>query len=194
MATIRLVTGGARSGKSAFVEEQLKNASDVCYIATGIQKQDDKEWQERIRLHQERRPKTWITHESYQKLDQWFCQTHFPIYLLDSATMLTSNRLFELIAKYYPDHIDGTKNTFLSKDAQTALIDLLTKEWLSILNVVKHQSIDLWIVTDEVGLGIVPDTALGRFFRDLQGSINQLLAKEASQVYMVVCGLAQQLK
>ena len=51
-----------------------------------------------------------------------------------------------------------------------------------------------WIVTDEVGLGIVPETRLGRFFRDVQGKINQLIAKEASEAYLVICGLAQQLK
>ena len=53
---------------------------------------------------------------------------------------------------------------------------------------------ECWIVTDEVGLGIVPETRLGRFFRDVQGKINQLIAKEASEAYLVICGLAQQLK
>ena len=144
MAKIVLVTGGARSGKSAFAEDQLADREEVCYIATGLPRGEDPEWQERIRLHQERRPASWTTQEQYAGLADWLREQSHPVYLLDSAIHQT--------------------------DAEC------------------------WIVTDEVGLGIVPETRLGRFFRDVQGKINQLIAKEASEAYLVICGLAQQLK
>lgn len=194
MAKIVLVTGGARSGKSAFAEDQLADREEVCYIATGLPRGEDPEWQERIRLHQERRPASWTTQEQYAGLADWLREQSHPVYLLDCATLLTSNRLFDLIAQYFPDKLELTEEHFLSRQEQSFLLQLLEEEWKEVLSTIRQTNAECWIVTDEVGLGIVPETRLGRFFRDVQGKINQLIAKEASEAYLVICGLAQQLK
>ena len=194
MAKIVLVTGGARSGKSAFAEERLADRERVCYIATGLPRGDDPEWQERIRLHQERRPASWTTQEQYAGLADWLREQSHPVYLLDCATLLTSNRLFDLIAQHFPDKLELTEEHFLSRQEQSFLLQLLEEEWQELLSTIRQTNAECWIVTDEVGLGIVPETRLGRFFRDVQGKINQLIAKEASEAYLVICGLAQQLK
>ena len=194
MAKIVLVTGGARSGKSAFAEEQLADGKRVCYIATGLPRGEDPEWQERIRLHQERRPASWTTQEQYAGLADWLREQSHPVYLLDCATLLTSNRLFDLIAQHFPDKLELTEENFLSRQEQSFLLQLLEEEWQELLSAIHQTDAECWIVTDEVGLGIVPETRLGRFFRDVQGKINQLIAKEASEAYLVICGLAQQLK
>ena len=194
MAKIVLVTGGARSGKSAFAEEQLADREEVCYIATGLPRGEDPEWQERIRLHQERRPASWTTQEQYAGLADWLREQSHPVYLLDCATLLTSNRLFDLIAQHFPDKQELTEEHFLSRQEQSFLLQLLEEEWQELLSAIHQTDAECWIVTDEVGLGIVPETRLGRFFRDVQGKINQLIAKEASEAYLVICGLAQQLK
>ena len=194
MAKIVLVTGGARSGKSAFAEEQLADRERVCYIATGLPRGEDPEWQERIRLHQERRPASWTTQEQYAGLADWLQEQSHLVYLLDCATLLTSNRLFDLIAQHFPDKLELTEEHFLSRQEQSFLLQLLEDEWQELLSTIRQIDSECWIVTDEVGLGIVPETRLGRFFRDVQGKINQLIAKEASEAYLVICGLAQQLK
>ena len=194
MAKIVLVTGGARSGKSAFAEDQLADREEVCYIATGLPRGEDPEWQERIRLHQERRPASWTTQEQYAGLADWLREQSHPVYLLDCATLLTSNRLFDLIAQHYPDKLELTEEYFLSRQEQSFLLQLLEEEWQELLSAIRQTNAECWIVTDEVGLGIIPETRLGRFFRDVQGKINQLIAKEASEAYLVICGLAQQLK
>ena len=194
MAKIVLVTGGARSGKSAFAEEQLADRERVCYIATGLPRGEDPEWQERIRLHQERRPASWTTQEQYAGLADWLREQSHPVYLLDCATLLTSNRLFDLIAQHFPNKLELTEEHFLSRQEQSFLLQLLEEEWQELLSAIYQTDAECWIVTDEVGLGIVPETRLGRFFRDMQGKINQLIAKEASEAYLVICGLAQQLK
>ena len=194
MAKIVLVTGGARSGKSAFAEEQLADREEVCYIATGLPRGEDPEWQERIRLHQERRPASWTTQEQYAGLADWLREQSHPVYLLDCATLLTSNRLFDLIAQHFPDKLELTEEHFLSRQEQSFLLQLLEEEWQELLSAIHQTDAECWIVTDEIGLGIVPETRLGRFFRDVQGKINQLIAKEASEAYLVICGLAQQLK
>lgn len=194
MAKIVLVTGGARSGKSAFAEEQLADRERVCYIATGLPRGEDPEWQERIRLHQERRPASWTTQEQYAGLADWLQEQSHLVYLLDCATLLTSNRLFDLIAQHFPDKLELTEEHFLSRQEQSFLLQLLEEEWQELLSAIHQTDAECWIVTDEVGLGIVPETRLGRFFRDVQGKINQLIAKEASEAYLVICGLAQQLK
>lgn len=194
MGQINLVTGGARSGKSDFAEQQIWHEESVCYVATGIVTQPDAEFQQRVQHHQERRPLTWETREQFEQLSALFEKGEFPVYLLDCATMLTTNLLFKRIEQYYPHNITLTDDNFLTKDEQTHLTTLLLSEWQHILKSIKKSQSTVWIVTNEVGLGIVPDNRLARFYRDLQGKVNQLIAKEADEVHFIICGLSQRLK
>lgn len=194
MGKIVLVTGGARSGKSSFAESKLLQKEGVCYIATGLVMKEDPEWQERVKLHQERRPQSWDTLEQYRDLATWIEQDDHGDYLVDCATMLTTNRLFDLVNEWYPEKGYLSDEQFLSKAEHARILEAMEAEWSQILSAMKERQATFWIVTNEVGLGIVPDTRLGRYFRDLQGRVNQLIAKEASEVYLVICGLAQQLK
>ena len=194
MGKIVLVTGGARSGTSSFAESKLLQKEGVCYIATGLVMKEDPEWQERVKLHQERRPQSWDTLEQYRDLATWIEQDDHGDYLVDCATMLTTNRLFDLVNEWYPEKGYLSDEQFLSKAEQARILEAMEAEWSQILSAMKERQATFWIVTNEVGLGIVPDTRLGRYFRDLQGRVNQLIAKEASEVYLVICGLAQQLK
>ena len=193
MGKIVLVTGGARSGKSSFAESKLLQKEGVCYIATGLVMKEDPEWQERVKLHQERRPQSWDTLEQYRDLATWIEQDDHGDYLVDCATMLTTNRLFDLVNEWYPEKGYLSDEQFLSKAEQARILEAMEAEWSQILSAMKERQATFWIVTNEVGLGIVPDTRLGRYFRDLQGRVNQMIAKEASEVYFI-CGLAQQLK
>ena len=187
MGKIVLVTGGARSGKSTFAESTLLQKEGVCYIATGLVMKEDPEWQERVKLHQQRRPKSWDTLEQYRDLASWIDQDNHSDYLLDCATMLTTNRLFDLVNEWYPEKGFLSDEQFLSKAEQARILEAIEAEWSQILSAMKGREATFWIVTNEVGLGIVPDTRLGRYFRDLQGRVNQLIAKEASEVYLVIC-------
>ncbi|HEM3194390.1 bifunctional adenosylcobinamide kinase/adenosylcobinamide-phosphate guanylyltransferase [Streptococcus suis] len=194
MGKIVLVTGGARSGKSQFTEEQIWEKDRVCYIATGMSSGKDSEWQERVRLHQERRPASWTTHEQFANLGSWLKDQTYDYYLLDCATMLTTNLLFQLVENYFPDKIAMEDTNFLSKEEQAFISQQIHAQWQDIISAQRLTDGQLYIVTNEIGLGIVPDTKLGRYFRDLLGQVNQFLAKEASEVYLVICGLAQRLK
>ncbi|NEW61824.1 bifunctional adenosylcobinamide kinase/adenosylcobinamide-phosphate guanylyltransferase [Granulicatella sp. zg-ZJ] len=194
MGKIVLVTGGARSGKSSFTEEQLWDKDNVCYIATGVMKQPDAEWQERVRLHQERRPKSWGNHEQYDHIGAWIQTQSYDYYLLDCATMLTTNVLFDTVETLFPEKIMMEDTNFLTKEQQSIVTAHIQKEWQAVMDAVREKDTTMYIVTNEIGLGIVPDTALGRYFRDVLGNINQHLAKEASEVYLVICGLSQRLK
>ncbi|GGE33856.1 bifunctional adenosylcobinamide kinase/adenosylcobinamide-phosphate guanylyltransferase [Streptococcus himalayensis] len=194
MGKLILVTGGARSGKSRFTEEQIWDKDKVCYIATGVSKHKDEEWQERVRLHQERRPKSWATHEQYAQIGKWLSQQAYDYYLLDCATMLTTNVLFDAIAQHFPEKLQMEDDQFLSKEQQALVTQKIEEEWTAILQAVQEKDMTLYVVTNEIGLGIVPETKLGRYFRDVLGTINQRLAKEASEVYLVICGLSQRLK
>ncbi|HFR3424915.1 TPA: bifunctional adenosylcobinamide kinase/adenosylcobinamide-phosphate guanylyltransferase [Streptococcus suis] len=194
MGKLVLVTGGARSGKSQFTEEQLWEKDRVCYIATGMSSGTDSEWQERVRLHQERRPASWTTHEQFADLGSWLKDQTFDYYLLDCATMLTTNLLFQLVETYFPEKIAMEDANFLSKEEQAFISQQIHAQWQDIIDAQRLTDGQLYIVTNEIGLGIVPDTKLGRYFRDLLGQVNQFLAKEASEVYLVICGLAQRLK
>ncbi len=171
---ISLVLGGARSGKSRFAEKLADNWLNAnpegkrFYIATA-QIFDD-EMKNRIKLHQEQREKDWHTVEAPFNPSVFLEQYSHPnaIILLDCITLWLSNLLLR------GDDVEGAVEEFIN-----TLMDNQAK---------------LIFVSNEVGLGIVPDNKLGRHFRDIQGLTNQKLAATADEVYFIAAGLPLKMK
>lgn len=185
MGKIILLTGGARSGKSAFAEKLLKNKNDVLYIATGIP--FDSEMKDRIAKHRERRNKKWITAEAYKGLDDIINKNKNSIkyILLDCVTLMINNLM--LVDNNIdwnasgPEEIDKFENSIMNE------IDRL----LSAARDFKGSAI---IVTNELGMGIVPAEPLGRHYRDIAGRANQVIADAADRVFLLVSGIPVKIK
>lgn len=162
-----LVTGGVRSGKSAIAEAHaLYYGSPAVYIATA-QALDD-EMAERIALHQARRGAEWRTEQEPLDLAGTLARTDGAPRLVDCLTLWLTNLLLE------------------GRDWQT--------ETNALVETLSRQTSPVVLVTNEVGLGIVPDNALARQFRDAAGLMNQQIAKVADEVILAVAGLPLQVK
>ncbi len=168
-----LVTGGARSGKSAFAYNLAMPVSKRrAYIATA--EPLDEEMEERIKKHQAERGKGWDTIEEPIDLPGVLngIRGKYGVVLIDCITLWISNLLH-----IYQD----------SEERAMADIEKL-------VNVSRGVDYDLIIVSNEVGMGIVPENRLARLFRDISGRANQMLGKTASSVYLVVSGLPLKIK
>lgn len=193
---LTLVTGGAKSGKSVFAEQQLSDDDRICYIATGVMTAPDPEMQLRIKTHQQRRSNNWTTEERYEDV-AGFIHTHqFDGYLLDDATMLITNRFYQMMmaqadkqGRPLDDVIDQ-----MGRDEIAEVGDVIFNDWDDIVLALRETDQAMFIVTNEVGLGIVPATKQTRILRDLYGQVNQRLAQAADHVYFVISGLPQKLK
>ncbi len=172
MSQITLVTGGARSGKSTYALE-LARAVDGkrAFIATGVATDD--EMVKRIRAHQDERKGEFDTVEAseYVKNVLDAIAYKYDVILIDCVTLLINNMM-------YRDMENGD----------------IYDEFDRIIEVLGEQNVTAIFVTNEVGLGIVPNNPLARRFRDLQGRVNQKLASASSNVYMVVSGIAMKIK
>jgi len=173
-AQLILVLGGARSGKSTFAEQYAATRGErITYLATA-QAFDD-EMTARIAKHRADRPAHWRTVEC--PLDPAAAlHTHTgetDCFLLDCMTLLISNLLL------------ADEATAEARSRQT-VDDLLTAH--------RASGADLIIVSNEVGLGLVPEYPLGRAYRDLLGKINQRLAAQADAVYYLIAGLPLDVK
>ena len=171
--------GGARSGKSTYAETWAKEHGDtVLYVATA--QPLDEDMQERIAHHQANRPPHWHTLEAPRNTSQAIADfpAGYDTVLLDCITILTSNVLLAL-----PDSTTQTS----ANHAILAQIDHLLE--------VYNRSDATWlIVSNEAGMGVVPPTKLGRFFRDMLGRANQRIAQRADEVLLLVAGLPWTLK
>ncbi|MGR3309963.1 MAG: bifunctional adenosylcobinamide kinase/adenosylcobinamide-phosphate guanylyltransferase [Candidatus Brocadiales bacterium] len=172
MAKITFILGGARSGKSAFAVEVAKSYKKVAYIATA-QALDD-EMAERIGIHKASRPDSWQVIETPLDADS-------VIKDLDGKVDFV---LFDCVTLYL---------TNLINDAGVQILESLQKIE-SLCKACREVSAHVAIVSNEVGLGIVPDNELSRRFRDLAGKANQIIAKEADEVYFLTAGIAQRIK
>lgn len=180
-----LVTGGARSGKSSFAERLLlEQGGGVLYVATAVPIDDEMRY--RIERHRERRPPHWRTLEGYAGLGERIRKTRLfrEAVLLDCLTVMITNLVLDTGADFdslTPEQADKIE-TAISAEV-TALLDSLQETETTAV-----------VVTNEVGLGLVPDNPMGRFFRDVCGRVNQMVAARADEVYLVVCGLPLRLK
>lgn len=177
---IRLITGGARSGKSSFAESLYKGQDQVVYIATS--KLVDEEMEERIKLHRSSRPKSWRTYEGNYNLEEAVGSEKN--YLLDCITILTSNIMFDM-----------SKNVeYIDYKLQAEIEDKVIFEIESLSKNIRDRGYNLIMVTNELGDSIVPDHHISRVFRDIQGRINQRIAALSDELYLVCCGLPVKIK
>ena len=182
---LTLVLGGARSGKSLFAERlAARYGTRVLYVATAECLDD--EMIERVRLHRERRPTTWRTVET--PLDPVSALSDSAgacdVVLLDCLSLWVNNILVHSI----PERESTSRD--IGREAEI-VVDGAVRELIAW----QHQArVPLIIVSAETGLGIVPEHALARLYRDLLGRANQRLAEQANRVYLVVSGLGLDLK
>lgn len=176
---IKLVLGGARSGKSEFAEDIYKDIDDVTYIATA--KAIDKEFEERIAMHKARRNTKWTTIEAYKDFASIEMKTKY--YFLDDVTNMLTNILF--------DHL-GARDI---DDEDVSLVEKLAiDEVATLFTRAKEMDADIVIVSSELGAGLVPEAKLSRLFRDMHGKINQYIAKNADEVYYVIASIGVKIK
>lgn len=172
MGEITLILGGTRSGKSQYAIKLAKATNkQVLFIATACTL--DKEMQLRIRLHKKNRPSDWKTIEEPKNLVSILknLPTKPKLIIIDCLTLYISNLLMDNCTDAYIEDKVG-----------------------SILKVIKKSDFDSVLISNEVGLGIVPDNPLARRFRDLSGRINQRVANVSDRVYFMISGLAMDVK
>lgn len=184
MSNIIMVTGGSRSGKSSFAEEFcIKRSGKLAYIATA--EALDEEMKKRIELHQERRGTLWETFEIPLDISsQIQLFESYDFVLLDCLTMLIANKMFSFGENI--DDIDKEQRLWIEEKTLRHITDLI--------QAMKSVNTTFVIVTNEIGLGIVPESKLTRLYRDIVGKSNQLLAAAAKEVYLVISGIPLQIK
>lgn len=182
-STIILCSGGARSGKSEFAEQlALSLKGRKAYVATG-QAYDD-EMKDRIKKHQLRRGKEWITFEIPLYLHKNWEQIKnvSDVILIDCLTMFTSNHLFA----------HGDINT---QEDSNRIESIILEELRLLLQEINNSNDKTVIfVTNEIGLGIVPENKLARYFRDITGRVNREVASAANKMYLTISGVTIELK
>jgi adenosylcobinamide kinase/adenosylcobinamide-phosphate guanylyltransferase len=177
MGKLTLLLGGARSGKSTYAQRlAADNGGSVTFIATA--KAGDPEMAARIAAHQHERPGEWVTLESASGIADAWNATHHPtdMVILDCLTLLVTNLILQ--ASEDIDHPDESKATAL-----------VTSEIEALERAIQEGACDWIVVSNEVGLGLVPAYPVGRLFRDLLGWSNQRLAAIADEVHLLVAGI-----
>ncbi|RMG70447.1 MAG: bifunctional adenosylcobinamide kinase/adenosylcobinamide-phosphate guanylyltransferase [Nitrospirae bacterium] len=173
MGKVVFVVGGAKSGKSSFALRKAFGAGKRrAFIATATE--TDPEMRERIRRHREERGKDWVTFEEPLRL-RWLLDKikgDYDVALIDCVTLWLTNMIME-----------GMEDDDIIKEVKLFIKEL---DGLS--------GLEVFLVSNEVGLSIVPENPLARRFRDLAGKVNQLVASGAEEVYFIVCGIAQRIK
>jgi adenosylcobinamide kinase/adenosylcobinamide-phosphate guanylyltransferase len=181
-----LVTGGARSGKSRFAEQFMRDLSGpVLYLATS--KITDEEMALRVKKHRQSRPAEWDTIESYRNLGKIVSEKghSYQGILLDCITIMVTNLLFD---------VPEMQQEEISMDGAEKAEKMILQEAADLIAAIKASSATVVMVTNELGSGIVPDNPVARIFRDIAGRVNQYLASQVDEVYLAVCGLSMRLK
>lgn len=194
-----LVTGGCCSGKSEFAEKLVTSKGtqekehQYLYIATA--KITDPQMGERVLKHRMRRDSRWDNYEaadgtSLQRLISFLKahkeDNHYEGVLVDSVTTLATNLLLETV-----EEPEGEDASYENVDYEMAS-DYILGELQLFCGIAKEYP--MVFVTDEIGLGVVPESTLGRNFRDILGKANQYLASLCSEVYFVVSGIPVRIK
>lgn len=174
-----LVLGGARSGKSRFVQEMASQLGDeVLFVATS--EALDEEMRLRIEKHRESRPPDWRTLEAPTGVGKRIegALDKARVVILECLTLLVSNIISRCASGADPEQVDIT---IVEKELSVEIWDLV--------ECIDSIDASFIIVSNEVGMGLVPANRLGRLYRDLLGKANQELAQRADAVYLLVSGI-----
>ncbi len=172
MSDLRLFLGGARSGKSARAEFLAKGFScPIVYLATAPHIEGDAEWAQRLQRHRQQRPSHWQTLEEPLALAERLLapESKGSLLLIDCLTLWLSNLLW------------AGRDLAREQSRLSAALE-------------QTQAKAVFLVSNEVGMGLVPETAEGRGFRDAQGRLNQAIAAQVHRVEFLVAGLPLLLK
>lgn len=175
---IILIQGGARSGKSSFAELIAKKIGglDVIYLASGVV--TDPEMEMRIEKHQKQRPSEWQTAEEAYDISSYLKNIDKKqTILFDCLTTYLGNLIYKMEDKEFPE----------------MEAEILT-EIKMILEIAQKKELNLIIVHNETGKGVVPASKMGRDFRDISGRAARLAAEYAEKVYLVQSGLPLEIK
>ena len=176
---ITLILGGARSGKSSHAQYLAEQTGkSVTFLATA-QALDD-EMSTRIRKHRAERPADWDTLEIPFNIASHISQLKSDVVILDCITLLLSNLLMQFVKD---DRAD-----------EAPYMSAVQKEIKELIAKMREQNQDWIIVSNEVGLGLVPPYQMGRIYRDAIGWANQQLAREADKVTLMVAGIPMVVK
>jgi adenosylcobinamide kinase/adenosylcobinamide-phosphate guanylyltransferase len=167
-----LVTGGVRSGKSRHAESLLPAEAPVAYVAPGpVPDAEDADWAARVAAHQAARPEHWVTHET-RDIGAVLAGASDPVLVDCLGTWLTGV-------------IDERGLWEAPSDEVAAVVGVLVDD---LVRAVADARAQVVLVTNEVGLGVVPAHRSGRLFRDLLGTVNQRVATACDEVHLVVAG------
>lgn len=187
MSHVILITGGSRSGKSTYAEKLcLSEGSKLAYVATANIYDD--EMKRRVELHKERRGEKWTSFEIPLAIDSYIVElSQYDYVLVDCLTMLILNKMFSLGHDLDNDtHITQKIYEQIENETITFINDYM--------NAIGQIHSNIVIVTNEIGLGIVPESKLSRLYRDIVGKANQILAAEAKEVFFVISGIPLKIK
>ena len=174
-----LLTGGARSGKSRLAQElALKSGGRVLFVATA--EAGDDEMQRRIESHRQSRPSDWITLEVTTHIGKSITKNidEAGTVIIDCVTLLVNN-----VFQRFDENTDPLR-----------VEKAVTAEIKELCDYIDHAEADFIIVTNEVGLGIIPGDRVSRLYRDLLGKANQMLAEHVDEVYLMVSGIPLAIK
>jgi len=180
MGTLVLILGGARSGKSSYAQSLAEaTGKSVTFLATA--QALDEEMSTRIQKHRAERPLNWETLEiPFDIASQ--VQVKSNVVILDCVTLLISNLLMQFV-----------KNDLVDEAPFMAAVQKEINELISMLRA-REQEQDWLIISNEVGLGLVPAYQMGRVYRDAIGWANQRLAREANKVIFMAAGIPTVIK
>lgn len=187
MAHIIMITGGARSGKSTFAEELcLKKGKKLAYIATANIYDD--EMRHRVDLHKKRRGEQWTNFEIPLRIEPYMEELkQHDFILVDCMTMLILNYMFQL---GYDLEDDAKINQKIYESVEKDTLNFIE----DFLNQIGDTNSSCVFVTNEIGLGIVPESKLSRLYRDIVGKANQILAQRSKEVVCVISGIPIKIK
>ena len=183
MKKILLLLGGARSGKSYYAQELAKKTAEkVLFVATA--EAGDEDMRRRIEKHQHDRPAAWRTLEATTGIGDRIQDEieDEQMVIIDCITLLVNN----IFGRYNEQQFETIEDSVLEKQVISEINQLL--------ECLKTVDSSFIIISNEVGLGLVPGNRMGRLYRDFLGRANQMLAQNADEVYFMVAGIPLRVK